>query len=162
MSHAAVTLWVMGLFIFAFIAPARADVTISISDVTQMDWGTVQIPASGSEYISISPANSGISGTGTVLFGFPSRGVYSLKSSGEGETAITIDISNVSTGSSNLTIDNFTGIYSSYTINSFPSASLPLPSTSGTNLYLGARETVNAAMTPTTLTPTFDIVVIVQ
>jgi len=127
-----------------------------------MGWGTISIPVSGSEYLNLSPANSTTSGTGNVLFGLSSRGEYRLKSSEEGSGTFTIDIGSISTGSSYLTLDNFRGIYNSTSIDSFPSASFQLPSTSGEILYLGARETVSAGMTPTTLTPTFDIIIIIQ
>jgi hypothetical protein len=147
---------------FLAASPVMAKVNISISETTRMNWGTVGIPSSGSQYLTLSPSNSSVTGTGHVLLGTPSRGVYNIRGVGGGSTSITIDISNVSTGSSYLTLDSFTGIYSSVNINSFPSPTLPLPSPSGTPLYLGARATMTSSLSPGALHPTFDVVVIVQ
>jgi hypothetical protein len=137
--------------------------TIHVIEAARLNFGTVAIPASGMEYVEVSPTNQSTHGTGKMLFGGPSRGVYKLTSTGNDRAAITIDISNVSTGSSNFKLDHFQGIYSSILIRDFPSPTLPMPPhDQGIPLYLGARATVNSAMTPGSLNPTFDIAVVVN
>ncbi|MGE3622847.1 MAG: hypothetical protein AB7H77_03085, partial [Bdellovibrionales bacterium] len=89
-------------------------------------------------------------------------GVYRLTVSGERHAAITIDIGDVSTGSPHLRLNRFKGIYAAMPIHDFPSPTLPLPGAEGAMLYLGARATVNSAMPPGGLSPTFDIDVIVN
>jgi hypothetical protein len=151
------------LFALIFLAPpAWATDTVTIAETTRMDFGTVAIPASGGQYLALNPSNSVLTGTGNKLFGMPSRGAYTLTSSGNTSTSITIDIINVATNSANLTLDNFDGIYNGSAIGSFPSSPQALPSTTGTAFYLGARETVSAGMSPSAPNPSFDIVVIVN
>jgi len=141
--------------------------SIHISEMARMSWGTVAIPPSGAQYIELSPLNQSTHGTGQMLFGTPSRGVYKLSSSDGASgrpAAITIDIADVSTGSAALTLDHFNGVYASMRIGAFPSPTLPMPASApgGTLLYLGARATVNSAMAAGSLAPTFDIDVIVN
>jgi hypothetical protein len=138
--------------------------TIRIAEISRMNWGTLAIPASGTQYVDLNPANQTVQGTGKVLFGAPSRGIYKLTRTGDMRTCITIDVATASTGSANVKIDRFKGIYSSVLIRDFPSPTLPPPSDGprGTLLYLGARATVNSAMSAGSLTPTFDINVIVN
>jgi hypothetical protein len=141
---------------------------IRVSEISRMSWGMVAIPATGEKYIEISPVNQMMHGNATMMYGAPSRGAYKLSSTGDQgqqrREAITIDIADVSTGSSSLKLDNFRGMYSSMMIEHFPSPTLPLPARApgGTSLYLGARATVNSAVQPGAYAPTFDIDVIVN
>lgn len=158
----------VSLMMFSIASPAMAErsspLTIRITEVERMNWGTIAIPASGTQYVELSPVNQTVKGTGTVLFGMPRRGVYKLSSAGDECAAVTIDIANVSTGSANLKLDHFQGVYSSIHIKDFPSPTLPTPTkdSGGTLLYLGARATVGSAMAANNLLPTFDINVIVN
>src|SRR5262245_49386982 len=93
-----------------------AAVSLSISDTTKMDFATIAIPSSGSQNLVLNPSSSAETGTGTRLYGVPSRGVYSLKRSGNGNNSITIDIMNIISGSANLTLDAFTGVYNGTSI----------------------------------------------
>jgi hypothetical protein len=150
------------LFLLLMSLEARADDTVTISETTRMSFGTIAIPASGTQYLALSPSNSALTGTGDKLFGIPGRGAYRLVGSGTGLASITIDVMNVTSNSAALTLDNFNGIYNGNTMASLPSSPQSFPSASGTSLYLGARETVSAAMTAGALTPTFDIVVTIN
>ncbi len=144
--------------------PAWAAFTVSAAETTRMDFGTIAKPASGSQYLDLSAANSALTGTGSKLFGTASRGVYTLTKKGGGAgTSMTLDISNVSTGSAALTFSNFIGIYQGITISSFPSSPQSLPATApGTPFYLGVRETVTSAIGVGALSPTFDLVITIN
>lgn len=160
--------WTTGALLCALLPsqPALAEkhspASVTIAETTRMDFGTIAIPFSGTQSLALSPANSNETGSGNRLFGIPSRGVYTLRSTGGEDASMTIDISSVQTNSPNLKLDEFTGIYNNRSVPSFPSAALSLPGRSGARLYVGARETVSAAMRPSAPNPTFDIVVIVN
>ena len=129
---------------------AYAEDTVTITESTRMDFGTIAIPASGSQYLTLNPINSSISGTGDKLFGIANRGTYSLKSSGNTSTSITIDVMNVSTNSASVTLDNFTGIYDGGAIANFPSSPLS-PAASGPltdHVHDALAETSRAAHPP--------------
>jgi hypothetical protein len=138
---------------------ALADFSVALTEVSRLDFGTIGIPPGGSATLTIHPTNSMPTGTATILYGMTNRGQYKLVLSGTGpETSMTLDISSVSPGSGHLTLANFTGIYNSTSINSFPSGTLPLPATgAGTVLYLGATATLNAGQSPGNASPSFDI-----
>lgn len=150
------------LFLLAVSLGARADDTVTISETTRMNFGTIAIPASGTQYLALSPSNSALTGSGDKLFGIPSRGAYRLVGSGTGLASITIDVMNVASNSAALTLDDFKGVYNGNAMANLPSSPQSFPAASGTLLYLGARETVSAAMTAGALTPTFDIVVTIN
>jgi hypothetical protein len=142
----------------------RDQVSIRVTEIERMDWGTVAVPPSGTQYVELNPLDQTLKGSGKALFGIPHRGVYKLSAAGNERGAITIDIANVSTNSADLKLDHFEGVYSSIHIKGFPSPTLPAPEQSprGTPLYLGARATVDAGMNAKELRPTFDIDVIVN
>lgn len=129
-----------------------------------MSFARLDRPASGNQTIIINPTTGGYSGSGSVQSGTPSRGQYRVELSGSGSTtSATIDIQNVITGSSEVTLNNFTGDYGGSFINSFPAAGLAKPATSpGTTLYLGATAQYTSAIPEGVLTPSFDIVVTLQ
>ena len=156
------TLAVVYLIALGAAFPVWALDSVTITETTRLSFGTVAIPASGTQYLVLNPANSVETGTGTLLFGAPSRGAYTLKSSGSGSSSITIDIMDITTNSPYLTLNAFTGIYNGGAIASFPSSPLSLPLASGTILYLGAQETATAGMTPGSPNPTFNIVVTIN
>lgn len=130
----------------------------SITENTQLDFGTLAKPAAGSETFTITTSNT-TSGTGTLLFGTSSRGSYQITRGAFSSSPVELDIQNVNTGSAALTLDGFTGSWGGTTINSFPASGLTAPNTGiGTTLLLGATATYTSAITNGTLTPTFDIV----
>ncbi|MCP5246902.1 MAG: DUF4402 domain-containing protein [Burkholderiales bacterium] len=137
---------------------------ISITEQTQLSFAQLEIPVSGSETITIDPGTGSYSGTGTVQIGVPTAGSYKIKRSGNGpSTSCTIDIQNINSGDAALTINNFTGVYDTTTIASFPRSELPKPSGGqGTTLYLGATAQYTSSVPTGTLTPSFDIVVTLQ
>jgi hypothetical protein len=156
-----------GVFLCACIAApgmARASFNVTVTEIARMDWGTIGIPAGGSATIILHPNNATPSGTGTIIYGSPSRGQYKLVLSGSGtETSMTLDISSISSGSGSLALSNFTGIFGATSVPTFPSGTLALPATgAGTPLYLGATATVTAGQNPASLNPSFDIDIILN
>lgn len=144
---------------------ALAAESCTITENTTLAFGGLQKPGSGSETYTI-PADGGSpTGTGTLLYGTPIRGKYTLKKTGSGGgfTSITIDIQNVSTGNANVTLGSFTGDYNGSAVASFPATGLAKPATgAGTTHYLGATATYNSSAPVGSLTPSFDIVVTYQ
>ena len=156
---------VLAFFFFFCCAasPAFAATSITIQETQSLTFPTIGLPSAGTTNLTISPLNSATSGTGTILSGTASRGVYTLASKGKGGISISVDITGVTTGNANLTLSDFRGFYSSQTINSFPSSTLPLPAANpGTPLYIGATVTANSAVPPGSYTGSFDITVFVQ
>lgn len=158
--------FVFSLAVFLFLCPltARAIESVTISQVTQLQFGALSKPAAGSQTYTI-PANGGAAtGTGTLLFGTVMRGQYTLKAKGTGGgfTSYTIDIQNIVSGNANLTINAFTGDYNGTAIASFPRTGLPKASVAGTTLYLGATASYNSSIPIATIAPSFDIVVTLQ
>lgn len=143
---------------------AFAATSITISETQSLTFPTVGIPSGGTANLAISPLNSLTSGSGQIISGMASRGAYPLSSQGEGGLSISIDISGIDTGNAGLTLDNFRGFYNGQMINSFPSSTLPLPSTqpSSTPLYLGATVTANASVSAGNYAGSFTITVFVQ
>ena len=164
MSVAKITYLCCFALIFFQINAAHAQETITITEITQLDFSKLDIPASGSQTIIINPSSGGYSGSGTVQSGSPARGEYKIILSGTGSsTSITIDIQNISSGSAQLTVDQFTGDYGGTFINSFPRSGLTKPVTSpGTTLYLGATAQYSSGVSEGNLVPSFDIVVTLQ
>ncbi len=158
-------------FVFAALAPflaphgALADDGITITEAQTLTFPKMGVPTQGSVNLSVSPLNSVTSGTAEIISGTASRGQYNLSIAPEGDpVSISIDISGVDTGHSGLTLDNFKGYYANQTIDSFPSATLPLPQTApaSTPLYLGARLTANASVVHGTYNAGFSITVFIQ
>jgi len=140
--------------------------SISIQEIQALTYPTLAIsPAGGSINLSISPLNSTTSGNAEIISGTASRGQYALSlGSGGTPVSISIDISDVNTGNSGLTLDSFSGFYSGQMINSFPSSTLPLPALSPANtpLYLGATVTASPLVPSGTYVVSFTITVFVQ
>ena len=160
---------VFAFFVFAVAVPvigqaAPPPESVAITEKDQLDFAQLSIPTAGSENIIINPTTGGFSGTGSVQIGTPTRGKYKLRLSGSGSsTSATIDIQNISSGSSAVTISNFTGYYGGSSIGSLPQSGLSKPLIGvGTTLYLGATATYTSSVPATTLVPTFDIVVTLQ
>lgn len=147
------------VFLLLLWQPVCAYAQITISEDIGMDFAVVAIPSSGSEYIEIPRDGGAETGTGTVVSGITSRGEYTI--TGTGSTTISIDIDSVSTGSSEITLDNFRGVYNnSVNIDSFPATGLANPTSGGKPLYLGARLTYTSSISDgSNFSPQFDIVV---
>jgi hypothetical protein len=147
------------------VSPARAVESCTITTNAALTFGTLGNPASGSNTYTISASGAAASGTGTLLYGTTSRGQYTLKKTGNGGnfSTITIDIQNINTGSANVSLGSFRGVYGGAAINSFPASGLAKPGTGqGTTLYLGATATYNSSVGAGSMTPSFDIVVVYQ
>ena len=143
------------VFVMFVIPPAHA--VIGITEIQQLDFGILQTASAGSESITVPRDGSAATGTGTVLSGTPARGQFTI--TGSAGTSIDIDIQNVSTGSSELTLDTFQGIYDGGNINVFPQGGLGVPG-AGKTLYLGAKLTYTNLITDgSTFNPSFDIVI---
>lgn len=164
MLRASCFLWLVSIFIVGYSSSVFAAESITITEITQLEFGQLDIPSSGTQTIVINPSTGGYTGSGSVQKGSPSRGEYKIILSGSGSsTSSTIDIQNISSGSGNLTIDQFTGDYNGAFINSFPQSGLPKPSTApGTTLYLGATAQYSSGVGVGAIVPSFDIVVTLQ
>ena len=153
------------LFYVGMTAPALAVESCTITEVTQVKFGTLQKPSSGSQTFIVRADGTAPGGTGTLLYGTSARGQYTLKKTGSGGgfTTVTIDIQNISTGNANVSLSAFTGVYGGTTISSFPKSGLAKPASGGgTTLYLGSTATYNSSVPTGSLTPSFDIVVTYQ
>jgi hypothetical protein len=139
--------------------------SISMTVVHNLNFPAMAIPESGTASLSISPLNSSTSGTATVLYGVASRGQINLSLGQDGgAVSASIDISEVSTGSPNLELTNFVGLYQGTLINGFPSPTLAPPSESPgiSPLYIGATIVANPNLTPGSYVSSFVVNVIVQ
>lgn len=149
----------------SFLFPALSFAgTISVTENQPMSFGMLAVPGSGSEYVQLTPNNDSLSGTGTMIGGSASRGIYLLKTSGVPDSSfVTIDIAAGTTGSPNLQLTHFAGNYDGTNIASFPAGSMPEPGMAGKLLYLGARASYNNLVgSGTVLNPFFDIMVIFE
>lgn len=116
-----------------------AHATITITENTPINFGTVQIPDTGSQHIIISPDGSAYSGTGEVLAGVPIRGEFTV--TGDANAAVSIDINNIASGSSEVTFDQIKIVYNDGAVlEAFP-ASVTLSNEGSATLYLGGRIT---------------------
>lgn len=146
-----------------FVSLSAYAATLSFSgSPTNLQFGTLQIPSSGSHTFTVS-ATGGTSGTGTLVSGTPSNAQVRLKRTGRPAGTISIDIQNINTGNPNLTLSAFTGRYGTTNISSFPVGGLSDPGTgSGTALKIGATATYNSSISSGALTPTFDVVAVFE
>lgn len=131
----------------------------TITQSTQLNFATLTKPSSGSQNLTVSTSN-GVSGTGTVLIGTPVAGVYQITRGSLGNSTITLDIQNISSGSAYVTLSAFTGLWGNTTLNSFPASGLTRPrGGAGTTLKVGATVTYTSSVPAgTVITPSFDIV----
>lgn len=130
--------------------------TITIAEIVPMSFGVLTIPVSSS-YVIVSENGAALSGNAIVINDTSSRGQYTV--TGTVSQTISIDIQNISTGSSALTLDSFKGVLAGQAISSFPITTLSLPANVGQTLYLGARLQFTPAVTEQTYTMTFDLVI---
>lgn len=137
--------------------PFLSCAAVTVIETSQLSFGMLEIPVSGVADITIDQDSGMATGSGLLLQGSSSRGQY-LLSSTESSGVMTIDIQNVSTGSSALTLSQFKGRYGNQPINNFPASSLAAPNT-GTTLNVGAKLTYSSAVLEQSYNMHFDIVV---
>jgi hypothetical protein len=140
---------------FFFASPSYA--TVTINEDASLSFGTLEIPNS-TKNIIIDRDGGMPTGTATLLIdNTTSRGEYTLTGS-DFHPSISIDIQNVSTGSPELTLNNFKGKYGAVNIDSFPVGGLTLPGL-GTTLYLGATLEFTSQVNVQSYNMSFDLVV---
>ncbi len=93
----------------SFGGPALAATTFSATEVTKLTFGVLQKPTSGTQTFTID-SQGPTSGTGTVLYGTPTPGQYTLTCTGTCTGTVTLDVQNINSGNANVTISNFQGI----------------------------------------------------
>lgn len=142
---------------FITFSPFFSYAAVTVAETSQLSFGMLEIPVSGVADITIDQDSGVATGSGSQLRGNSSPGQY-LLSSTENSGVVTIDIQNISTGSSALTLSQFKGRYGSQAINSFPASNLAVPNT-GTILNVGAKLTYSAAVLEQAYNMHFDIVV---
>jgi len=155
---AAYSFFALGL-ISSITSPAYA--TITISQVSPINFGSLLVPASGSPSITVSSSaanSSTLAGGAVAIDNNANRGEYLIKRTTENST-MTVNITGISTGSSALTLSTFTGRYGSTSITTFPKSSLTNPGTAGTDLYLGAKLAYTSAIADGTYNMTYTITV---
>ena len=146
----------LGLAFFSQCAAAA----VTSATVRDMQFGLLNLPVSGSQYIQISAtANNSYTGTGTLISGTPNRAQYTITNSDNVAYTVDISINNISTGSATVTLNNFTGRWRTTNIASFPAVGLSLLRNSSATFYLGARMTYTPSTPEGNRNMTFDIVV---
>lgn len=141
---------------FSLIALANNVYAVTIVQNQSMDFATLLVPTSGSEYIIIQENNGSAVGTGTVILGTTRRGEFTV--TGDNNSGVfTLNIDSVVTGSSDITLNSFRATYNGTLVTQYPSQPLP-QSTSPKNLYLGAKLTYNNSVTSGVKNVTFRIV----
>lgn len=135
--------------------------TATVTEDTKLQWGTLQIPTSGSNtcIVNVGSADCAAGSTGSRLFGIIGSGSYTVtKDNALGTVcAMSIDIVNISTGSSDLTLGSITGKYDGVTLSGPPPwTGLTKPNVPRT-LELGMTATYASSITPGTYTPIFGI-----
>jgi hypothetical protein len=135
---------IMAMMVSLLATAAHAQV-INATQGAPMDFATLEIPASGSRFITVSASGS-VSGTGSIIMGAVSRAQFRLtRRGGSGGNRMTLHV--YSSGApSGLTLGNFTGIYDGDAISKFPAGNLKMPNSSGRDLFLGATLTYNTAV----------------
>jgi hypothetical protein len=144
-------------FIISIFLAYPSYATITLTEDTALSFGLLEIP-NATKNIIIDRDGGMPTGTANILIdNSTSRGVYTLTGS-DAHPSISIDIQNISTGSSELTLNNFKGKYGAVNIDSFPVGGLTLPGT-GTILYLGATLEFTSQVNSQTYNMSFDLVV---
>jgi len=137
--------------------PLQAFSAVTIVEITPLSFGMLQLPSSGSNNITIDYDSGASTGTATVIHDNATRGQYMFENS-DSEGLMTIDIQNINTGSSAITLTDFKGRYKGQVINSFPVSGLSIPKARAI-LNLGATLTFTSAVAEDAYVMGFDIVV---
>jgi hypothetical protein len=129
------------------------------AQVAQLNWGTLQIPAASTTF-TVSGTTGATSGTGTLLFGSPGRGQYTISAGSSSEShcnTLTINVAPTNCVAPGCTLGTWTGSYNGTALSGAPPwTGLAMPAT-GKTLYLGATATYTSAATAGTYAPTFTI-----
>lgn len=136
---------------------AGAGYSQTLTEQTQVQWGTLVEPTSGSETWTIDTSDGG-SGTATQVAGPNLSGDYLIKKGTGPNRTLFIDVT-PGAPLPGLTIGSFTATCDGSTI-TLPASGQPSPGTAGKILTLGATITITTAVTTGTNLPPFTITVI--
>jgi hypothetical protein len=137
---------------------ASCTTTPTAAQVSQLKWGTLQIPAASTTY-TVSGTTGATSGTGTLIYGTPARGQYTIGKNGNENkcSTLTINVTSANCVAPGCTLSNWTGNYNGANlVGGPPWSGLTMPGT-GKTLYLGATATYTGSATAGSFTPTFTI-----
>lgn len=142
----------------AFAAPPPCSGIPSVSQISQLNLSTLQIP-SGTSTFTVSPSGT-TAGTGTQLFGMASNGEFSISEGSSKDnhcSTITINVIGTNCGTSGCTLGSWTGKYGSRTLSGPPPwTGLPTPG-KGQNLFLGTTATYNGTVGQGNFAPGFTL-----
>jgi hypothetical protein len=132
--------------------------TYTVTQNQQLNFGILQKPSSGSQTWTISTTGS-TSGTGTLLYGVPGNGDYTIKCTGTCTSTISISLgtfvacSGTFLSAGNINYNN--GEYNGAT----PASGVSNPGTGGKDLKFGVTSTYNASVGAGNCPVTFSIIV---
>lgn len=138
----------------------NANAELFISELSTLDFGTLEIPTQGERHITIPADGGAYRGDGAVLSGITRRGQYRVTGDSE-NAAISLDITSTASPSG-LRLSNFEAIYDDRRLEGLPAWGLVNPGPAGKILYLGATLTYQANMVEDSPAPLFDITVIYE
>jgi hypothetical protein len=150
------TMLLVVLFCVTHIQVAVAVDTFTLTENQQLNFGTVQIPSSGSQTFGVNPGGS-TAGNGTLLYGIPANGDYTIKCTGTCTSAISLSITSGSTCTGLTSLGTWLGRYNNGVSGSLPLSGLANPGAVGKDFKLGAGATYTSSATAGTCTPTFTI-----
>lgn len=141
--------------------PAYAE--LYISEITRLDFATLEIPQHGAKRSLTVEPDGGYHGSGEVISGTPQRGEYYITDpfSRRNQT-ISINIQNIDGDSPFITLGKFRGIYNNRRLNFFPAWNLQNPGIQGKSLYLGATVEYTNRIQEGIYHPSYDIVIIYE
>jgi len=153
----------VGFFCCSHGSACFAVTTYTLTRNFQLQWGTLQKPAAGSQTATMPDfcgcVPSDLTGTGTYLYGTVDNEDDTIKCSGTCGT-ITIDIQNVSPNCAGVTgIGSFTGRYNGVNLSGPPPWSGLVNPGGGKSFQLGGTATYTSAVVAGSCAPTLDIVV---
>jgi hypothetical protein len=150
------TILLVALFCFTHIHAAAAADTFTLTQNQQLNFGTVQIPSSGGQDFGVNPSG-GTGGSGTLLYGIPANGDYTIKCTGTCTSTITLSITSGSTCTGLTGLGTWLGKYNNGASGALPFSGLANPGAVGKDFKLGAGATYTSSATAGTCTPTFTI-----
>jgi hypothetical protein len=132
--------------------------TYTVTQNQELSFGIFQIPPG---FRSYTVQYTGASfGSGTLLYGIPAPGDYTIKCTSGCGSSISIDLQNVSSNCTGLSIFNKLINYNNGEFtNAPPGSGLSDPGGSGKDLKLGATAGFDSTVPTAACTPTFDIVI---
>lgn len=138
-------------------AAGLAAPTYTLTQNTQLNFGTMQVP--GSAVTDIISTSGGQSGTGVFLYGTVSAGDYTIKCTGSPCSAFTASITTSTPNCTGLSsVGSWNGDYNNgATTGNLPLAGLANPGAAGMHLKLGAQALFTNGVSAGSCTPTFTI-----